>query len=163
MPTTITGQIEHITFTNEENGFTIARARLQASGELVTIVGNLLAPMPGEVLELQGEWHLHPKFGRQFKVQHSSSKIPASVSGIRKYLGSGMIKGLGPVMAGRIVDKFGTDTLDIIDGHIDRLSEVEGIGAKRIEQIGRAWIAQREIRDVMVFSSISWCQFRLCG
>ena len=151
MPTTLIGQIEHITFTNEENGFTIARVRLQASGEPVTIVGNLLAPMPGEVLEMQGEWHHHPKFGRQFKIQHSSSRIPASVSGIRKYLGSGMIKGLGPVMAGRIVDKFGKDTLDIIDRHIDRLNEVDGIGAKRIEQIGRAWKAQREIRDVMVF------------
>ena len=151
MPTTLIGQIEHITFTNEESGFTIARARLQASGELVTIAGNLLAPMPGEVLEMQGEWHIHPKFGRQFKIQHSSSKIPASVSGIQKYLGSGMIKGLGPVMAGRIVRKFGKDTLDIIDRHIDRLAEVDGIGAKRIEQIGRAWEAQRNIRDVMVF------------
>ena len=151
MPTTLTGQIEHITFTNEENGYTIARVRLQDTDESVTIVGNLLSPMPGEVLEMKGEWHHHPRFGRQFKVEHASSKIPASVSGIRKYLGSGLIKGLGPVMAGRIVDRFGRDTLEIIDRDKDRLAEVAGIGEKRIGQIARAWEAQREIRDVMVF------------
>jgi exodeoxyribonuclease V alpha subunit len=147
----LTGQIEHVTFTNEENGYTIARVRVPGSSDPVTIVGTLLAPMPGEVLEMQGEWQQHPKFGRQFKVEHCRSKIPATESGIRKYLGSGLIKGLGPVMAGRIVDRFGKDTLDIIDTRIGRLAEVEGIGPKRIAQIAEAWAAQREIRDVMVF------------
>jgi exodeoxyribonuclease V alpha subunit len=151
MSTTLTGQIEHITFTNDENGYTIARVRLPQTGETVTIVGTLLAPMPGELLEMQGEWHHHPRYGRQFKVRHASSRIPASADGIRKYLGSGMIKGLGPVMAERIVDRFGSDTLDIIDRHIDRLAEVDGIGEKRIDQIAKAWETQREIRDVMVF------------
>ena len=151
MPTTLNGQIEHITFTNEENGFTIARVRVDKTADRVTIVGNLLAPTPGEVLELEGEWHHHPQYGRQFKVQQSRTVVPATVSGIRKYLGSGMIKGLGPVMAGRIVDRFGKDTLDVIESDIDRLAEVDGIGSKRIGQIGRAWQGQREIRAVMVF------------
>ena len=151
MTSTLTGQIEHITFTNEENGFTIARVRLQESSDTVTVVGHLLAPTPGEILQMHGEWHRHPRFGRQFKVERCQTVVPATASGIRKYLGSGMIKGLGPVMAGRIVEKFGEQTLDVIDSQIQRLAEVDGIGEKRIAQIKSAWQAQREIRDVMVF------------
>jgi exodeoxyribonuclease V alpha subunit len=151
MPTTLSGQIERITFTNEENGFTIARGKVDGHHEPVTVVGTLMAPMPGEILDMRGEWSNHPKFGRQFKVIEYRTKVPATVYGIRKYLGSGMIKGLGPVMAGRIVDKFGKKTLDIIDNQIQRLSEVAGIGDKRIAMITRAWAAQSHIRDVMLF------------
>ena len=147
----LTGQIERITFTNEETGFTIARVKVRGRREPVTVVGTLMAPMLGEILEMRGEWSLHPKFGEQFKVLEYKTKVPATVYGIRKYLGSGMIKGLGPVMAGRIVDRFGKKTLDIIENDIPRLAEVEGIGKKRIAMIAAAWDEQREIRDVMLF------------
>ncbi|MGB5745399.1 MAG: ATP-dependent RecD-like DNA helicase [Desulfobacterales bacterium] len=151
MLTSLSGQIERITFTNEENGFTIARVLVSGCHEPVTVVGILMAPTPGEILDMQGEWSNHPRFGRQFKVREYNSRVPATVSGIRKYLGSGMISGLGPVMAGRIVDKFGKETLDVIDSQIQRLSEVEGIGEKRIAMISKAWEGQSEIRNVMVF------------
>ena len=151
MPTELSGQIERITFTNEESGFTIARVKVDGRHESVTVVGTLMAPMPGEILDMRGEWSNHPRFGRQFKVSEYKTRVPATVYGIRKYLGSGMIKGLGPVMAGRIVDRFGKKTLDIIDNQIQRLSEVAGIGEKRIAMITKAWAAQSEIRDVMLF------------
>jgi exodeoxyribonuclease V alpha subunit len=151
MPTRLSGQIEHITFTNAESGFTIAKVRVQGQGSLVTVVGNLLAPTPGEILDMLGEWTSHPRFGEQFKVAQFTTQVPATVYGIKKYLGSGLIKGLGPVMAGRIVERFGKDTLDIIEHAIERLGEVPGIGSKRIGMIAQAWEAQREIRDVMLF------------
>ncbi|UCD79811.1 MAG: ATP-dependent RecD-like DNA helicase [Desulfobacterales bacterium] len=151
MPNDLTGQIERITFTNEENGFTIAKVKVTGRRDLVTVVGTLMAPMPGEILEMKGEWTRHPKFGEQFKVLEYRTKVPATIYGIRKYLGSGLIKGLGPVMAGRIVDRFGKKTLDIIESDIQRLAEVEGIGKKRIGMIANAWDAQKDIRDVMLF------------
>ena len=151
MPTRLTGQIEHITFTNQENGFTIAKVRVPGRRDLVTVVGNLLAPTPGEMLDMQGEWAHHPKFGEQFKVEQFTTQVPATVYGITKYLGSGLIKGLGPVMAGRIVEHFGKNTLDVIEQGIGRLAEVPGVGAKRIAMIAKAWEAQRDIRDVMMF------------
>ena len=151
MLTELCGQIEKITFTNEENGFTIARVKVSESRGLVTVVGTLMAPMVGEILEMRGEWSTHPNFGEQFKVLEYKTKVPVTVYGIRKYLGSGMIKGLGPVMAGRIVDRFGKKTLDIIENDIQRLAEVEGIGKKRIAMITGAWDEQCEIRDVMLF------------
>ena len=147
----LSGQIERITFTNEENGFTIAKVKVQGKRDLVTVVGNLMSPMPGEILDLRGEWTRHPKFGEQFKVVQFKTKVPATVYGIRKYLGSGLIKGLGPVMAGRIVDKFGKKTLDIIENEIERLAEVKGIAEKSIARIASAWEAQKKIRDVMIF------------
>ncbi|MGD2187533.1 MAG: ATP-dependent RecD-like DNA helicase [Desulfobacterales bacterium] len=151
MLTDLSGQIERITYTNEENGFTIAKVKVQGQRDLVTVVGNLMAPMPGEILDMHGQWARHPKFGEQFKVVQFKTKVPATVYGIRKYLGSGLIKGLGPVMAGRIVDKFGKKTLDIIENEIDRLAEVKGIAEKSIARIAKAWDAQKEIRDVMIF------------
>jgi exodeoxyribonuclease V alpha subunit len=151
MPTELTGQIETITFTSEETGFTVARVKVDGRHDPVTVVGTLTAPRPGEILDMCGEWADHPRFGPQFKVREYTTRVPATVYGIRKYLGSGMIKGLGPVMAGRIVDKFGNKTLDIIDRNIQRLTEVEGIGQKRVDMIARAWDAQSEIRDVMLF------------
>jgi exodeoxyribonuclease V alpha subunit len=147
----LSGQIERITFTNEANGYTVAKVKVPGRQDLVTVVGILMAPMPGEILAMQGEWANHPKFGEQFKVSHYQTKVPASVYGIRKYLGSGLIKGLGPVMAGRIVEKFGKNTLDIIDQHTDRLAEIHGIGKKRIAEIAKAWDDQKEIREVMIF------------
>ena len=151
MPTEFSGQIERITYTNEENGFTIAKVKVHGQRDLVTIVGNLMSPTPGEILKMEGEWANHPKYGAQFKVVHFKTEVPATVYGIKKYLGSGLIEGLGPVMAARIVKKFGKKTLDIIEDEIERLTEVDGIGKKRIAMIGKAWEAQKEIRDVMIF------------
>ena len=151
MLTDLCGQIERITFTNEENGFTIAKVKVQGKQDLVTVVGNLMAPMPGEIIDMRGEWAHHAKYGKQFKVVQFKTKVPATVFGIQKYLGSGLIKGLGPVMAGRIVDRFGENTLDIIENQIDRLAEVKGIAEKSIAKIATAWEAQKDIRDVMIF------------
>jgi len=151
MPTRLSGQIEHITFTNQETGFTIAKVKVPGRYEPVTVVGTLLAPTPGEVLEMVGEWTSHPRFGDQFKVEQFTTKVPGTIHGIVKYLGSGMIKGLGPVMAERIVARFGKRTLDIIESDVGRLAEVPGVGAKRVGMVATAWAAQREIRDVMVF------------
>ena len=147
----IQGQIERITFANEENGFTIARLKTKAEKDLVTVVGSLPGINPGEVLELLGEWTNHPKFGQQFKIVKFKSVMPATAAGIEKYLGSGLIKGIGPIMASRLVNKFGVDTLEIIDTNPERLEEVEGIGKKRVQMIRNAWDAQKEIREVMVF------------
>jgi len=151
MPEELSGQIEHITYTNEENGYTIARVRVSGRPEPVTVTGNLIAPTPGECLRMTGEWIRHPQYGDQFRVERYETSVPATADGIRMYLGSGMIKGLGPVMAKRIVKKFGRGTLDIIEKDIERLTEVEGIGRKRIAMIKKAWDEQKDIRDVMIF------------
>jgi exodeoxyribonuclease V alpha subunit len=151
MSTEIRGQIEKITYRNEENGYTIAKVKVEGRYDLVTIVGNLLSLNPGEVLKLEGQWDYHPKFGEQFKITSYESVIPATVKGMEKYLGSGLIKGIGPVMAKRLVAKFGLETFDIIEADNRRLREVEGIGDKRIEMISKAWDDQKEIRGVMVF------------
>jgi len=151
MLTELSGQIERITYTNEENGYTIARVKVYGQRDLITVVGYLMSPSPGEILNLKGEWVNHPKFGEQFKVVEYKTTVPATVFGIKKYLGSGLIKGLGPVIAGRIVKKFGEKTLDIIENDIQKLAMVEGIGKKRIAMIQDAWHEQKEIRDVMMF------------
>ncbi len=145
------GQIERITFYNEENGFTIAKLKVRGQPHLVTVVGSLLSPTPGELMTLTGEWSNHPKYGEQFKILSYKTMVPATVHGIQKYLGSGLIKGIGPVMARRIVNRFGQGTLDIIEDSPDRLQAVPGIGKKRIGMIRDAWNEQKEIRKVMLF------------
>ncbi|MBU4258284.1 MAG: ATP-dependent RecD-like DNA helicase, partial [Proteobacteria bacterium] len=147
----LTGQIERITYSNEENGFTIAKVKVSGRKGLVTVVGNFMSPMPGEVIKMEGEWTSHPKYGEQFKVVSYKTSVPASIYGIQKYLGSGLIKGIGPIMAGRIVKKYGKNSLDIIENEIEKLAKVDGIGKKRIEMIRTAWDEQKEIRDVMLF------------
>ena len=101
------GHIERITYANEENGYTIAKIKVYGQRDLVTILGNFMSPMPGEIVKLKGFWVNHPKYGEQFKVVNYETSVPATVYGIKKYLGSGLIKGLGPVIAERIVKKFG--------------------------------------------------------
>lgn len=147
----LSGQIERITYTNEENGFTIAKIKVHGYRDLVTVIGNLINPMPGEILKMKGEWNHHPKYGEQFKIIHYKTTVPASVYGIQKYLGSQLIKGIGPVMAKRIVQTFGKDTLDIIEQEVEKLAMVDGIGKKRIHMIRTAWEDQKEIREVMLF------------
>jgi exodeoxyribonuclease V alpha subunit len=147
----IEGQIERITYYNEENNYTVAQMKVHGRNDLLTIVGNLFSVNPGEVLKLHGQWHIHPRYGQQFKVLSYESVVPATAKGIERYLGSGLIKGIGPVMSKRLVSKFGADTLNIIETDIQRLREVEGIGNHRIEMIQRAWEGQKEIREVMIF------------
>lgn len=145
------GQVERITYSNPENGYTIAKVKVYGRNELVTVVGNLMVPTPGEILKMKGEWVQHPKYGEQFKVSFFSTVVPATAYGIRKYLGSGLIKGVGPIIAERIVNKFGTQTLDILETNINELTSINGIGKKRISLIQKAWDEHKEIRDVMLF------------
>ena len=151
MLTELTGQIERITYSNEENGFTVVRLKAFGQKELVTVVGNFLAPIPGAILKMKGEWINHARHGEQFKVVNYKTEVPATVYGIKKYLGSGLIRGIGPVMAGRIVAKFAEEALDVIENNIQKLRGVEGIGEKRIKMIQFAWEEQKEIRSVMLF------------
>ncbi|MDR1236346.1 MAG: ATP-dependent RecD-like DNA helicase, partial [Holosporaceae bacterium] len=147
----LVGQLERITYENEETGYVVARVKVKGYVDPVTIIGNILSPTPGEILNMSGEWHIHPKFGKQFKIASYSCSVPASVYGIEKYLGSGLIPGIGPVTAKRIVKKFGEKTLDVIEESVEKLSEVEGIGRHRMKMIAKAWTEQKEIRSVMVF------------
>jgi exodeoxyribonuclease V alpha subunit len=149
--TELQGQIERVTYTSDESGFTVAKIKVPERQDLITVVGNLLSPTPGEVLRMRGEWVSHPRYGQQFKITECKSTVPATVSGIQKYLGSGLIRGIGPVMAKRIVGKFGKRTLDVIEKSVASLEQVEGIGTKRIGMIKQAWAEQREIREVMLF------------
>ena len=148
---TLEGILERIVFFNEENGFTVARLQVPKRQDLVAIVGVLPSPMPGETLRLKGEWVVDNKFGEQFRVQSCLSVLPATITGIQKYLGSGMIKGIGPVMAKRIVARFALETLDVIEDSPEKLLEVEGIGSVRVERISSAWQEQKKIREVMIF------------
>jgi exodeoxyribonuclease V alpha subunit len=149
--TDLQGQIERITFTSEETGYTVAKVKVYGRRELVTIIGNIINPTPGEIIKMKGEWGNHPKYGEQFKVVFCQTTTPASVHGMEKYLGSGLIKGIGPVMAKRIVKMFKEKTLEIIENDIKKIAKVEGIGLKRIDMIKKAWEEQKEIRDVMIF------------
>jgi len=151
MPDELQGQIERITYTNEENGFTIAKVRVKGKHDLVTVVGNFMSPAPGEILRMTGQWQNHPKYGEQFRVAEYGSMVPATVYGIERYLGSGLIKGIGPVMSKRIVDRFGDETLEVIEKEIERLAEVDGVGEKRIRMIRKAWEEQKQVREVMLF------------
>ncbi len=149
--TLLKGHIERVTFSSEESAFSVCKIKVKGEKNLVTIVGNMVNPVPGEFIEVEGVWISHPKFGNQLKIQHCKTLVPATQFGIQKYLGSGLIKGIGPVMAKRIVKKFGTKSLDIIEKNINRLSEVEGVGKKRIQMIRTAWDEQKEVRSVMLF------------
>ncbi|MYR75367.1 MULTISPECIES: ATP-dependent RecD-like DNA helicase [unclassified Streptomyces] len=148
----VTGVLERITYANEENGYTVARVDTgRGSGDLLTVVGSLLGAQPGESLRMEGRWASHPQFGKQFQVDNYTTVLPATIQGIRRYLGSGLIKGIGPVMADRITTHFGVDTLDVIERHPERLVEVPRLGPKRTKMIAAAWEEQKAIKEVMVF------------
>lgn len=149
--TTIEGVVERVVYSSEEDNYTVAKIKLSNEYKIITVVGNLFGANLGETLKLTGEWVNHKKFGEQFKIESYVPIIPATVNGIEKYLGSGLIKGVGPVMAKRVVKKFGLNTLDIIENDIESLKKVEGIGEKRIEMIASAWNEQKGVRDVMIF------------
>lgn len=150
--TTLAAVLERVTYANEETGYTIARASpARGGGDLVTIVGPLLGAQVGESLALTGRWSSHPKYGRQFEVRSYRTVLPATVQGIERYLGSGLIKGVGPKTAEKIVAHFGVETLAVIDADAARLAEVPGLGPKRTKAIAAAWEEQRAIKEVMVF------------
>lgn len=145
------GQLERITYHNQDNHYTVAKLKVQGTRNLVTIVGNLVYVSLGELLKLKGSWDVHPRYGEQFRVVSYEVVVPATAKAIERYLGSGLIKGIGPVMAKRLVQKFGDKTLDVIENDADRLREAEGIGSKRIDMIRTAWADQKEVREVMLF------------
>jgi len=147
----LSGIIERITYRDEEGGYTVARVKVKGRQDLVTVVGYLMAPTPGEIIAMRGEWRNHPRFGEQFQIKSCTTSVPATVYGIERYLGSGLIKGIGPMLAKRIVKAFGEKTLDVLENQIVSVLAVEGIGKKRLEMIKRAWDEQKEIRNVMVF------------
>ncbi|HYL80590.1 MAG TPA: ATP-dependent RecD-like DNA helicase, partial [Candidatus Acidoferrum sp.] len=148
---TLEGAVSRITYVSEESQYVVARLDVPGKSDPVTIVGTVLSLTPGETLRVHGRWSHHPKYGEQFKVEQYESIVPATITGIQKYLGSGMIKGIGPVFAGRLVEAFGEETLKVIEETPTRLAEVEGIGPKRRQRITAAWAEQREIREVMLF------------
>lgn len=145
------GLVERITFASQEDGYSVIKVRAPGYRELVTAVGNFVALCPGETLVMEGTWNTHARFGKQFQVHRYETAVPSTVQGIRKYLGSGLIRGIGPKMAERIVERFAEKTLDIIETRIERLLEIDGIGKYRVGQISKAWEEQKEIRTLMVF------------
>ncbi|KUF17292.1 helicase [Streptomyces silvensis] len=146
------GVLERVTYANEENGYTVARVDTgRGGGDLLTVVGALLGAQVGESLRMEGRWGSHPQYGKQFTVENYTTVLPATIQGIRRYLGSGLIKGIGPVMADRITTHFGVDTLDVIETEPKRLIEVPGLGPKRTKKIAAAWEEQKAIKEVMVF------------
>ncbi|MFI6445088.1 ATP-dependent RecD-like DNA helicase [Kitasatospora sp. NPDC050543] len=148
----VEGVLERITYANEETGYTVARVDTGRGGnDLLTVVGALLGAQPGESLRLHGRWGSHPQYGRQFVVENYTTVLPATVQGIQRYLGSGLIKGIGPRFAERIVEAFGVDTLEVIENEPGRLIEVPGLGPKRTKMIAAAWEEQKAIKEVMVF------------
>jgi exodeoxyribonuclease V alpha subunit len=151
MSEVLVGTVERITFYNAENGFTVAQLIPEGRSYTVTVVGNLLEVSPGENLRLHGDWTSHSRFGRQFQVERYATILPATAVGIEKYLGSGLIKGIGPVIARRIVRRFKLDTLRVIEEEPQRLREVLGVGKHRVALIQKAWEEQRAIKEVMLF------------
>lgn len=145
----IQGSIEDIVFKNEENGYTVAK--LKDDKTIITIVGCLPYIIEGQNLKLKGEWAIHPQFGEQFKVESIEEIVPSSLIGIERYLSSGIIMGIGPVTAKKIVEKFGEKTLEVFDTDIDKLKEIEGIGGKKLDLIKESYVQQKEIRNILIF------------
>jgi exodeoxyribonuclease V alpha subunit len=149
--TTIEGTVARVVFVNEENGYTVARLDVERARDPVTIVGNLAALTEGELLRCHGEWVTDRRFGRQFAVERVEPLMPSTTQGIERYLSSGLIPGIGEVFAARIVERFGPETLDVIDRAPDRLLEIEGLGKKKLAAIRKAWAEQQGIREMLVF------------
>ena len=139
------GIVERLTYVGQD-GYTVLRLKVRDRADLVTVVGHLPDVSPGESLKLEGYWTSHAQYGRQFKTERCEQVLPATVEGIKRYLGSGMIKGIGPVTAARIVRRFGLDTLRVLDEEPRRLREVLGVGRKRVALIAHAWEAQKAIK-----------------
>lgn len=143
--------VERITYQNPENGYSVLKCRVKDYAELVPVIGNMLDATVGSVLLAEGSWKVDAKYGRQFVVEKWEETLPATVYGMEKYLGSGLIKGVGPKFAKRIVQKYGVDTFAIIEDNVELLIEVEGIGHKRVRMIAESWERQKEVKNVMLF------------
>ena len=143
--------VERITYQNPENGYSVMKVKVKGYNDLVTLVGNLLEVPAGSVLQCEGDWKVDKRYGSQFVCQTWEEVMPATVYGIEKYLGSGLVKGIGPKFAQLIVKQFGLDTIDIIETDIERLYEVPGIGKRRVEKIRESWDKQKDIKNVMLF------------
>ena len=146
----LSGKVEKIVFRSNSTGFSIVALAVNAR-ETITLQGVMPDVVPGEAIVIVGQWDVHPKFGRQIKVDSYSKQLPADAVGIQKYLSSGLIRGIGPSFAQKLVDHFGSKTLEIIDENPERLREVSGVGEKRVDAIVAAWVEQKEIANVMVF------------
>jgi exodeoxyribonuclease V alpha subunit len=147
----LSGLVERVTFHNEENGFAVLKVKAKGRRDLVTVVGSLPSVSAGEWLTAQGRWVQNKEFGLQFSADMLTSTAPTTREGIEKYLGSGMVKGIGPVYAKKLVDRFGEKIFDVIENESARLEELEGIGPKRRKRIKDAWAEQKVIRSIMVF------------
>ena len=145
----IQGTIEDIVFHNEENGYIIAH--LNDNKEHITVVGVVPYIIEGQNLKLTGEWVNHPQFGKQFRITHCEEIIPNSIAGIEKYLASGVIQGIGPITAKKIVQRFGENTMNVLDNEIERLKEIDGVGQKKIQLICESYSKQREVKNIMIF------------
>lgn len=143
--------VEHITYQNQENGWSVMKVKVKGYDNLVTLTGFLLDVPVGSVLLVDGDWRVDPRYGQQFVAQSWTEVMPATIYGIEKYLGSGLIKGIGPVYAKAIVSRFGLETIDVIENDIERLLEVPRLGRKRMEKIRESWEKQKDIKEVMVF------------
>ena len=143
--------VERITYQNPENGYSVMKVKVKDYADLVTLVGNMLEVPVGSVLLCEGEWKIDKRYGNQFVAETWEEVMPATLYGIEKYLGSGLVKGIGPKYAQLIVSKFGLDTIEVIETDIQRLYEVPGIGKKRVEKIQESWEKQKDIKNVMLF------------
>ena len=143
--------VEHITYQNPENGWSVMKVKVKDYKDLVTLTGSLLDVPVGSVLLCEGNWKVDARYGQQFVVESWQEVMPATIYGIEKYLGSGLVKGIGPVYAKAIVSRFGLETLDVIENDIERLLEVPRLGRKRVEKIRESWEKQKDIKEVMVF------------
>lgn len=143
--------VEHITYQNEKNGWSVMKVKVKGYDNLVTLTGSLLDVPVGSVLLVDGDWRVDPKYGQQFVAQSWGEVMPATLYGIEKYLGSGLVKGIGPAYAKAIVSRFGLETIDVIENDIERLLEVPRLGKKRMEKIRDSWEKQKDIKEVMVF------------
>ena len=143
--------VERITYQNPENGYSVLKVHVKGYEDLVTVVGNLLDANVGSVLLMDGDWKVDSRYGRQFMAQKWEETLPATVYGMEKYLGSGLIKGVGPKYAKKIVQKFGVDTFAVIEDNIELLIEIPGIGSKRIRMIAESWERQKEVKNIMLF------------
>ena len=147
----LSAEVQSITFFNEDNNYLIARVKSRDEPGPFSIVGHLAKVTPGEMLHLTGSWVTHPKYGRQFQVEAFDCELPATINGIRRYLASGQIKGVGEVLAGRLLDAFGEKVLEILDTAPEKLLRVEGVGKKKLKEIKASWDAQHEVRSLMLF------------
>ena len=143
--------VERITYQNPENGYSVLKCRVKDYSELVPVIGNLVDANVGSVLLVEGNWKVDSKYGRQFVAENWEETLPATVYGMEKYLGSGLIKGVGPKFAKKIVQKYGADTFKVIEDNVERLIEIEGIGKKRVRMIAESWERQKEVKNIMLF------------